>query len=181
MALLISSTVLIAIVGHNASTYESIEPQLANATQGTIEYGWPLTCFVGNIGVEDMFYSTGPRQHWAATFGGKIALLGLVINVGVAAVLTTATYHAFCWAINSFRAKVSIATLLGLFVYLAFLFSFEAAENVRFFDISPMTTELLIETHIFEYVEKLVWASMFVTCLWIPNALGRRVFAQTSG
>ncbi|WP_146516504.1 hypothetical protein [Rubripirellula amarantea] len=168
-------------MAQSTSTYESIEPRLANATQGTIEYGWPMTCFVGNIEVEAMFYSTGPRQHWAATSGGRVSPLGLVCNIGVALLLTTATYQALCWVFSSFRGKLSIATLLGLLAYVAFLFAFEAVDNVRLFDISPMTRELLIETHIFEYTERLVWASLFVTCLWLPNAVGRRIYTGNRG
>lgn len=180
-ALLIACAVLVAVSAHNAATYESVEPRIANATHATIEYGWPVTCYVGDISVEAMCYSTGPRQHWAATSGGTLSSLGLITDIGLALVLSIGTYRALAWAFAAFNAKLTIATLLGMFVYLGCLFAFEAADNVRFFDISPMTTELLIESHIFEYTEKIVWMSLFVTCLWLPNAASRRFVARRGG
>lgn len=181
VASFVASAVLVAIVLHNVDNYEPIEPANPNAQTGLIEYGWPFTCFAGRISVEKMFYATGARQHWRATSDGKMVPAGLVANLLVALLLCLGTYRALAWALAAFRAQLSISTLLGLVAFLSFLFAYEAADNIPLFAISEITTELLIEHHIFEYIEKLVWFSIFLTSLWIPNAIGRRMTAQQDG
>ena len=160
---------LITIVAHNAATYQSIEPVNPNATQGTIEYGWPVTCFEGSIDVERMFYTTGPRQHWGATTDGSPVWVGLLSNVIIALLLAYTTYASIAWTLNSFTAKLTIATLIGLLTFAAFLFAFEVADNADHYEMFPRLRELFVETHVFEYIEKTVWLTIFVVCLWIPN------------
>ena len=181
VSFLLAATVLVSVVLHNAATYESIEPTNPNARTGLIKFGWPLACFTGRISVEQMFYATGPRQHWRATSRGEIILVGLAINLLVALLLCVGTYRSLLWTLAAFRARLSVATLLGLVAFLSFLFAFEAADNIPLFTIGKVTTELLIEHHIFQYIEKLVWFSIFVSSLWLPNAIGRRIVPPQNG
>jgi protein-S-isoprenylcysteine O-methyltransferase Ste14 len=150
-----------------------LEPASPNATQGTIEYGWPATCFTGRIDIESLFYATEPREHWASTTGGRFNPIGSLVNAAILLLLTFSTFNAVAWALSSFTAKLSIGTLLGVLTYAAFLFTFEVADNAELFEKFPRLRELFVETLIFEYIEKFVWLSLFVTCLWLPNWLGQ--------
>lgn len=180
-ASVVAIATLFSVVAHNAATYETFEPTNPSATQGTIEYGWPATCFTGRIHIESMFYATEPRQHWASTKGGRFTAIGLFVNVAIILLLTFSTFSAVAWALSSFTAKLSVGTLLGILTYAAFLFTFEVADNAELFEKFPRLRELFVETHIFEYIEKAVWLSLFITCLWLPNWLGRLRFKPADG
>ncbi|WP_157609782.1 hypothetical protein [Roseimaritima ulvae] len=178
VAALIAFVAFVSIILHNAATFETFEPASANAVHGTVEYGWPFTCYTGSISVERMFYATSPRQHWASTSSGSLAPIGFSVDAAVALLLTWVTYQGLVWTFSAFNAKLSIATLLGFLAYTALLFAFEVADNAKHYEMFPRLRELFLEMHIFEYIEKAVWVTLFIACLWLPNR--SRMFCKTA-
>lgn len=165
----VSMVALIAVLAHNSVTLDTSEPTNPNAPQGTVEYGWPMKCFRGSISTEKILYATVPRQHWVATQNGRVVWAGLLVNALVVAILVFAIYRSVVWTLNSFDAKLTVATLFGLLTFVALLFAHEAVDKASLVELFPQMRNLLIETYLLQYLEKLVWVFVFIACLWWPN------------
>ena len=181
LSLAFTFVIILATVAHNAATYKV--GYTSNGSQATVGFGWPTTCYVGRIPTSAVWTSVGPRQHWAAISKGAIFWFGLFINLAVVSILSIATYQTLQWGLASSEGKYSISTALGLIAYMAFLFAFEKSQyDSQITPLTPLVAKyFIVETTILEYVESVVWISVFVTCLWLPNAVARRISDKSIG
>ena len=89
--------------------------------------------------------------------------------LGIVTTLTLANYNAILWFFNSIKSRISVATLFGFVAFLAFYFAAELPYYRHFQTASTDTKLIWIESYVLDWNEKVVWMSLFIACLWLPN------------
>jgi hypothetical protein len=161
----------VAVVFKNLATSEIIgrvQPAVLGSEYG-VGFGWPFNGFVGYMGAWGLSARSWNRyawvQDWQDASGIQPQFAGLLANLLVAIILSVSMARAIDWFNSLLRPLFSIATLLGVtgFVAIEFRKQWEISTRMGSYPLRGFEIALA------EYCNTVVWISVLVACIAIPN------------
>jgi hypothetical protein len=157
---------------HNVESNTSPEDfSTVTAAEIAIGYGWPFVCISGMIDTEKHFYATGFWSLWENTKQPKFVWFGIVLNMAIAVVLVYSVYKSASWIQHRLQLGISITSMLGLTLFSALVVFNRTVIWNDYTDINPDIPGRLLINELLNYAGLIVWASIFVSCLWLPTLI----------